>query len=29
MPNLADFLTALSPHKTDMPKPEEALRGRD
>jgi peptide-methionine (S)-S-oxide reductase len=28
MPSLTDFLTALSPHKTDMPKPEVALPGR-
>jgi peptide-methionine (S)-S-oxide reductase len=29
MPSLTDFLTALSPQKTDMPKPEDALRGRE
>jgi peptide-methionine (S)-S-oxide reductase len=28
MPSLSDFLTALSPNKTDMPKPEQALPGR-
>ena len=28
MPSLSEFLTALSPNKTDMPAPEEALPGR-